>query len=150
MKVFRLCRKDEALQILTQRSLENLGKYGVNNKNNTHTYNEKIKYLHFFKNQFDLFFLNTLKNRFICVYDIPEALLNQHYGYGKYIDYINFKTLCKAEEYAIPSNLVKFEYLQSIFKITKDIDYEDIQEDSSLTESIQIIYNQIINTEKTM
>ena len=47
MKVFRLCRKDEVLQILTQRSLENLGKYGVNNKKNTHTYNEKIKYLHF-------------------------------------------------------------------------------------------------------
>ncbi|MBE5757341.1 MAG: hypothetical protein E7345_00205 [Clostridiales bacterium] len=143
MIVYRLCREDEIQKILRNLSFEGVGYYCRNNEKNSHTYNEDIKYMHFFKNKTDLLYLNTLMGRFICVYDIPEELLLKHFGYGKYYDYIRFATLKDVEEFAIPSDNIRFNYLQSINKIIKDIDYEEMYEKFDLREFLQEIYNHV-------
>ena len=148
MKVFRLCREDEVKQILNSKSFENVGNYCRNSERNSHKYNEDVRYLHFFKNKFDLLYLNTLANRFICVYDIPKELLSSYYGHGKYRDYIRFVTLNKVEEFAIPADSIRFDYLNSIIKIIKDIDFEDMYENPNLLGLTQEIYIQDKNIEK--
>ena len=131
MIVYRLCREDEIQQILNSQSFSEVGNFCRNNsERNTHHYDENIKYLHFFKTKTDLLYLNTLKGRYICVYDIPEELLLKHYGLGKYRDYVRFAHLNQVEEFAIPTNLIKFDYLQSIDRIIKDIDVEDFYEET--------------------
>lgn len=145
MKVFRLCRENEVKQILDTKSFEYIGNYCRNSEKNSHIYNENIKYLHFFKNKSDLLYLNTLTNRFICVYNIPKEILSMYSGYGKYRDYIRFITLNKVEEFAVPSSIIKFDYLSSISKIVKDIDFEDMCENPNLSGFIQQIYNEANN-----
>lgn len=148
MKVFRLCREEEVKQILNSKSFENVGNYCRNSERNSHNYNEDVRYLHFFKNKSDLLYLNTLANRFICVYDIPKELLSSYYGHGKYRDYIRFVTLNKVEEFAIPAASIRFDYLNSIIKIIKDIDFEDMYENPNLSGLTQEIYIQDKNIEK--
>ena len=148
MKVFRLCREDEVKQILNSKSFENVGNYCRNSERNSHNYNEDVRYLHFFKNKSDLLYLNTLANRFICVYDIPKEFLSSYYGHGKYRDYIRFVTLNKVEEFAIPAASIRFDYLNLIVKIIKDIDFEDMYENPNLSGLTQEIYIQDKNIEK--
>ena len=139
MEVFRLCRQDEIKKILTQKSFANVGQTCRNNPElNSHNYRANVKYLHFFKDKTDLLYLNTTAGRFICTYDIPEKLLKQTAGQGKYKDYIAFKTLCNVDEYAIPVNHLKFEHLQTVNQIIKDFDFEDIHENPR--EYFQTIY----------
>lgn len=139
MEVFRLCQQDEIKKILIQKSFVGVGQtYQNNYELNSHDYRANVKYLHFFKNKIDLLYLNTAAGRFICTYDIPEELLKQSAGQGKYKDYIAFKTLCYVDEYAIPVNNLKFEHLQSVNKIIKDFDFEDIHENPR--EYFQTIY----------
>ena len=149
MEVFRLCREDEIQQILDNQSFDKVGNFCRNSEKNSHLYNEEIKYMHFFKKKSDLLYLNTLKGRFICIYNIPRELLSKHFGYGKYLDYIEFSTLNKVEEFAIPSENMRFEYLKSVNKIIKDIDFEDMYETPKLTDFIKETYNSDLNYEKT-
>ena len=145
MRVFRLCRENEVKKILGSNEFEDIGNYCRNSEKNTHRYDEDIKYLHFFKKQEDLLYLNTLASRFICVYDIPSDLLSRYHGYGKYRDYIKFVTLNEVEEFAIPSKLIKFEYLLTISRIISDIDIEDMLENSNLDGITQKVYNRKMN-----
>ena len=139
MQVFRLCRQDEIKKILTQKSFADVGQiYQNNHELNSHNYRANVKYLHFFKNKIDLLYLNTTAGRFICTYDIPEKLLNESAGQGKYKDYIAFKTLCQVDEYAIPVNNLKYEHLLAVKQIIKTFDFEDIHENPS--EYFQTIY----------
>ena len=148
MRVFRLCREEEIQQILDKKSFENVGNYCTSGKKNSHTYDETKKYLHFFKKKSDLLYLNTLKDRFICVYNIPETVLLKHFGYGKYLDYIQFETLNDVEEFAIPCENIQFDYLESINKIIKDIDFEDMFENPKLKGYLKEVYNSENNYEK--
>ena len=148
MKVFRLCKEDEIHQILDKKSFENVGNYCSNSEKNSHSYNENKRFLHFFQKKSDLLYLNTLKGRFICVYNIPETVLLNHFGYGKYLDYVQFETLNDVEEFAIPNENIRFDYLQSINKIIKDIDFEDMFENPNLKGYLQEVYNSENNYEK--
>lgn len=141
MKVFRLCREEEIKQILNNQSCENVGSYCSNSEKNSHNYNEDVKYLHFFKKKSDLLYLNTFVGRYICIYDIPDEMLSKFYGYGNYRDYIRFVTLNKVEEFAVPSKLIKFDYLKSVSVITQNIDFEDFFEDDNLTGFIKEVYS---------
>ena len=67
-------------------------------------------------------------------------ILSVH-GYGNYRDYVRFTTLIKVEEFAIPSKLIKFDYLKSVYKIIKNIDFEDFFEDENLTDFIKEVYS---------
>lgn len=141
MKVFRSCQKDEADTILTEHSCNNAGQCFKSSLKSSHIYNDNIKYLHFFKNATDILYLDTSPDRCICVYDIPEHILFEYQGIGKYTDFVSFKHLTYVEEFAIPSSEVKFDYLQSVNAITSQIDYEDMIENPTLIGLTAEIYN---------
>lgn len=141
MKVYRLCRKLEVEQILNNESFNEVGNFCRNSERNSHNYDESIKYLHFFKQKTDLLYLNTLSGRFICTYDIPEELLSKHYGVGSYRDYIRFVYLNQVEEYAIPSRLLNFDYIQTIDEIVHDMDVEDFYKEDSTKKCVKRIYS---------
>ena len=144
MNVYRLCRKDEIEKILTDKSFKDVGEcFQTDPKKNNFQYAEGVKYLHFFKDESSLLFLNTLKGRFICDYDIPDGILAEHKGVGQYRNFIKFNSLVPVAEYAVESDLMKFEYLKRVDKIITDIDYEDYFFDPSLKGFKENIYNQI-------
>ena len=58
--------------------------------------------------------------------------------------------LVEVKELAIPTDFIKIDYLRSINKIIKDIDCEDMIEDTDLTEFTQEIYIQDKNIEITI
>ena len=143
MQVYRLCRKDEIDKILTDKNFENVGQcFQTDVKKNDFKYADGVKYLHFFKDKSSLLFLNTTQGRFVCGYDIPDAILAERASVGRYRDFINFKNLVQVPEYVVESDLMKFEYLKQVDKIIADIDYEYYLDDPSLKGLIKNIYSQ--------
>lgn len=61
---------------------------------------------------------------------------------GQYRNFINFNNLVPVAEYAVESDLMKFEYLKRVNKIVVDIDYEDYFFDPSLKGFRENIYSQ--------
>ena len=148
MLVYRICDEDEIDSILGKHSFENVGGYGSRyikrqkTKNiNNHDYNENEKYLHFFKDKGSICYMSTNKGRYICVYDIPKAILNESYGIGKYWECFNFSYLEDVEEYAIKTKYLKFDYLVKVDRIYKYIDAEDYLYDHSLDGHLDPIYD---------
>lgn len=148
MKVYRLCRKNEIDRILGSKNFEDVGDAFQNSDKNTHNYIPNEKYMHFFKDKSGLLYLNTLKDRYICVYDIPNEILDKHSGKGKYLNFIAFSFYDEVTEYAIPSKLINFNYLKSIEKIIKDIDYEDFYQDENLNGFVDNIFESDINNKE--
>ncbi len=141
MIVYRLCRSGEMESILKNKNFDGVGKlFEMDAKKNNHKYLLGKKYLHFFKSKESLLYLNLSANRYICTYNIPNQLLIQNAGIGKYLDYKYFEKLQEIEEFAIDTRLLKFEYLIEADKITDFIDYEDFFADSSLKGFIQTCY----------
>jgi len=125
MEVYRLCNQQEFNTLKKSKSFENLGSFCENNPNkNNYQYNKHIKYLHFFKNIYGILYLKVAKDRYILVLDIPDEILNQHIGKGKYLDFVNLENLHLLDEFAIMSKDVKFEYLKKIYKINQDKDFD--------------------------
>lgn len=83
---------------------------------------------------------------FICTYDIPNYLLEKHYGVGFYLDRFNFRKLEKVSEYAIENEFINFNYLLKIERILEYIDIEDYMSDN-ISSKIETIYlnSEIIN-----
>ena len=150
MKVFRLCRENEIQQILDKQSFKDIGRYYSNFGCNEHKYENNKKYLHFFKTKSDLLYLRFLKGKYICEYDIPQNICEKYIGVGRYCDYVNFAELVWIKEIAIPSDLLKFEYLQNVGRIVKNIDFDLMQKNPNLNGYIQKIYGSEMNTEKNM
>lgn len=129
MIVYRVCNKEEIENIFKDNSFINIGHSFIKSNLNTHNYNEKIKYLHFFANINNIFYLRTLKDRYLCTYDIPCDILNNYQGIGYYLDYINYRELNEVIEYAVCNNVIELSYLKEISYIKENIDYEDFIED---------------------
>lgn len=126
MKVYRICSKEEINEIFLNTSFLSIGnKFTENKSKNSFDYLPETLYMHFFKNLESILFLDTNSNRCICVYNIPDDILYAHLGYGKYLDFISFKNLLKIEEFAIPSNIIKFDYLEKVDLLASGIDYEE-------------------------
>lgn len=149
MKVYRLCRKDEFQNILKEKSFKNVGGYYSDFGCNKHTYQNDKKYLHFFITKSDILYLKSLNGRYICEYEIPKKICEKFIGTGKYWDFINFCELVEVKELAIPINCLKFDYLISVNKIIKDIDFEDMIDNINLVGYLQKVYNNEKNLEKT-
>ena len=82
MKVYRVCDKEEIDKILSGVDFKDIGAPGIRYKKepgeidlNTHIYDENEMYMHFFPDFKDLFYLNLEEGRYICLYDIPEEIL---------------------------------------------------------------------------
>lgn len=140
MLVYRICDKHEVDQILSSNSCKEVGFFYRNKLKSTHNYEEGKLYMHFFGKPSDIFYLDLSKGRFICTYEIPEELLQQHGGFTEYIDFINFINICKVREYAIPGEMVDFEYLQKAELIDSYLEYKDFWYNPSLDGQVKTYY----------
>lgn len=125
MRVFRLCNKSELEKIAESEDLRLVGKsYKVDPIKNTHQYQEEKRYMHFFEDEMGLLYLSPKKGKYICIYDIPDEVLEKLKGYGNYADFIDLETIRKVTEYAVPSEQVKMSYLRYIYIINEDLDFD--------------------------
>jgi len=148
MLVYRICDKEEIDSILKDKSFDNVGSFGSKyikkqkeKGTNNHVYDDNEKYLHFFKDKGSICYMSTKVGRCICIYDIPEDILNESYGIGKYWEYIDFSYLEDVEEYAIKTKYLKFDYLVKVDRVYKYIDAEDYLYDHSLDGHLDPIYD---------
>lgn len=141
MLVYRLCKKDEITSILDDGTFANAGGICENDsKRNTHNYEPGKRYVHFFSSITDLLFLFLERNRYICVYDIPEDILEKGKGTGYYLDYVFFEKLCSCEEYAIPVDEMQVPFLKEVRVITETVDYDEIMTSLPLDDFSKTIY----------
>ena len=143
MKVYRLCDKNEIDIVFKSKSFNSVGnKFEIDPKKNTHQYLQDTEYIHFFKKPISLLYLSLLKGKYICVYNIPDSILQQYEGTGLYLDFIFFRNLHQIAEYAIPSKNLEFNYLEKIFLINEDIDFEYYPESTDeVMNSLTCIYD---------
>lgn len=142
MRVYRLCNKDEAESILRDRNFENIGHKCQNDSTkNTHQYMQNVNYMHFFEEEKSLIYLYPSKGKMICVYDIPDEILSFSRGRGLYLDFINFEDMQKVNEYAIESDKVKFEYLETIYILDQDLDFDYVPKTEELYGGFSIVYD---------
>lgn len=140
MIVYRLCKKEEIAILFCDKSFQNIGKVcEINSEINTHFYEPEKKYIHFFKNKGDIFYLDVKQDMFICTYDVPSYLLQRYSGIGFYYDRYNFRNLEHVTEYAIENEYIDFNYLIKIEKILEFIDIDDYMYDD-ISSKIDTIY----------
>lgn len=134
MIVYRVCTQEEYESLVNGIAVSELGAYFDFDTSllNDHKYNNDEKYLHFFGEMGNIVFLGTLKDHYLCYYDIPNDLLDNNKGIGYYNEPGVIVKRFNIEEYAIPSNLIKFEYLVGIAKIEQEIELDDYLDDPSL------------------
>lgn len=142
MKVYRLCNRDEVKDILNSESFENIGhKCKIDSSKNTHKYMPDINYMHFFESEFSLLYLYPSKGKMICMYDIPDGILNSSIGRGFYLNFVSMENLEEVTEYAVESQKIRFEYLQKIYAIEEDLDFEYFPEAEEMHNSLTSIYD---------
>lgn len=140
MIVYRVCKKNEIDKIFEDNNFQNVGSNYYGTTINNHDYDVEKKYLHFFQNIDSILFLKTLKDRYLCVYDIPDNILNENVGIGHYWDFINYSDLKEALEYAISTDILTMDNLKQIYYIKNEIDYEELLE-NDIDSFIDIVYN---------
>lgn len=140
MIVYRVCKKIEIDKIFEDNNFQNVGSNYCGTTINDHKYDKDSKFLHFFPNKDSILFLKTLKDRYFCVYDIPDEILNENMGTGYYLDFINYRDMKEVVEYAISTNIITIDNLKQIYYIKNEIDYEDLL-DNDIDSFINIIYD---------
>ena len=127
MLVYRVCQEKEINEIMESKSFDTVGRhYTVNDRVNTHCYRDDKKYLHFFKDRDSIFYCNTSSGNYVCTYDIPDEILLESKGKGYFLDRFAFKHVQEAEEYAIVTDNLSFDYLAKVELIKESMDIEDL------------------------
>ena len=140
MLVYRLCNSVEIANILSAKNFSQVGNYfSKNEKLNTNSYNENVKYLHFFKFKSDLLYLALNTNNYICTYDIPCYILELNKGTGFYLDVYDFKDMKTIDEFAIPINQLHFSNLLMVEKIINYMDIDDFL--YNFDDNVEVIYS---------
>lgn len=139
MLVYRVCRKEEILKLFDKYDMNDIGNYFSITEVNNHHYEPNQKYLHFFKDK-DSILHFLLKDKYLCIYDIPEDILKQYEGIGYYLDYFKFAVKIEVDEYAIKCHELSFDYLEKVYYINEEIDLDDYLDDSELTNFLDCIY----------
>ena len=147
MEVYRLCDKKEIDEIFKNKDFKNAGSKGKKYKKNegeinlnNHHYNEDEMYMHFFPKFNNLFYLNLEKGMYLCLYDIPDDILNNNIGKGEYADPFDYRITRVVTEYCIKSKEIKFEYLQKVELLKKDVDYIDYLSGEPLDDFFEPVY----------
>ncbi len=142
MQVFRLCKYEEFKSILEKRNFKYIGQeFQINSQKNTHQYLQNVKYMHFFKDEISLLYLEGHKGDYVFVYDIPDEILNVSSGYGFYFDFINFSSINKITEYAIDAKKIGFEHIKRVYSIIQDLDFDYFPEVSEIYNNLFCIYD---------
>ncbi len=141
MKVYRLCSEEEYESMMNTKSYESIGKECKKNRMlSNHQYQPDQKYLHFFKDFASIFYFYVREGTYVCTYDIPDGLLKQYEGIGKYLDRINMRNYDYVTEYAIPNKEMDFSYLSKIDKATRTIEFEEILFDEHI-DGLETVYD---------
>ena len=149
MQVFRLCNKEEIENILSSRNFRNIGHAcKVDSRKNTHQYVSNKKYMHFFSHETGILHMLPSKGKYICVYNIPDDILKKSEGIGHYYDFINFKSIQKIPEYAIENEEIRFNYLDKIYIIEHDLDFDYYPSSNEISSNISCIYDFALLKEK--
>ena len=137
--VYRVCKKEEYESLVNCVAFSELGAYFDFDTSllNDHNYDKDEKYLHFFREMGNIVFLGTLKGNYLCYYDVPDDLLEKSKGIGYYNEPGIIVKRFNIEEYAIPSNLIKYEYLIGIARIKHEIELNDYLDDPSLASFLE-------------
>lgn len=142
MIVYRLCDQNEVNNIFENMDVFAAGhKFQKDNTKNTHMYIQEKKYMHFFEQIIHLLYLNYSKGKIICIYSIPDEILKLSSGKGFYLDFINFENIQEITEYAIESNKIKFNYLQKIYIIKEDLDFDYVPSEQEIYNHLYLIYD---------
>ncbi len=151
MVVYRICRNEEVYYILNNNDFSIVGSFSKGYTGNTHKYQLGHNYMHFFQNIDDIFYMKTNKGRCICIYDIPDVILEKYSGVGIYPDYVLFRYKKHIIEYAVDTKEMKVEYLKKVDILLDDIDYDCMLDgiiDNSLVENIYDASKPVIRTRK--
>ena len=141
MKVFRLCNIDEQELILNQRGFLNTGcECEIYPNINTHKYIPGKKYLHFFEKEISILYLFPEEGTFVCVYDIPEDILEQAKGTGFYLDFINYTDLHQITEYAIESDKINFKHLKKVYVVKSTLDFDYLPSLKEIYTNLNLVY----------
>ena len=142
MKVYRLCDEEEFETVMSTKSFQEVGKECKNNRLlSNHNYQPGRKYLHFFKDFGSLFYFYVREGTYICTCDIPDDILEQYAGIGKYLDQIHMRNYERVTEYAIPSDEMDFSFVSKMERVTESIDTEDYLF-GEYTESLETVYEE--------
>lgn len=111
MIVYRYTTQKE-LESILQNNNEAIGSSYVRSKCNTHRYNRRKKYLHFFKQKESIEEIKPLKKFrddifYICEYDIPMIVLMLGRGVGYYRPHGYKQERSEHIEYIIPTDIFK-------------------------------------------
>ena len=140
MRVYRLCGVDEFISIIGQKNGHGMGyKYKIDPKKNTHQYKENVNYMHFHNTELGLLYLHPINGLLVCVYNIPDEILNYSKGKGFYLDFIFLKDIHEITEYAIESDKVKLEYLETIYEVERDLDFDYVPDKSEIYENLRLV-----------
>ena len=132
MLVYRVCSEKEVGIIFEEHSICNIGKEFTSFPTiRSHVYQSGRKYIHFFKNYKDIYRLDIAETPCICTYNIPDELLEQYKGTGNYMTLVFPYKWETVEEYAIPSDLVDYEFLNKVDVVDAETEdeYGDILPD---------------------
>lgn len=125
MIVYRLCKPEEMNKILDDKGFDNVGRtFTVSPRLNNFNYEPQTKYLHFFTSKMDLLYLCPSEGHIVCEYCIPDELLTCHEGEGLYLDFLFWRNTCRVKEYAVPTELIKIEYISKVEQLTEDYEFE--------------------------
>lgn len=142
MKVYRLCDENEVQDILSRHTLQDIGNlFKSDCKKNTHNYIDGKKYMHLFDDIYSVLFLNSNKGKYICVYDIPIDILDVNKGIGYYLDYVSFSKMINITEYAVESKNIKYNYLDKIYFITNDLDFDYYPDENEFYSCLTLKYD---------
>ena len=131
MLVYRLSNKEEIEVLFETKDISDICRcFTPSKKLNNFKYDKNTKYIHFYKDFESTFYLDLSKDKYICIYDIPELTLERHKGIGLYLDREFMNRLDMVKEYAIPSEEMDYSYLKSVTRVTDTIDFDDYLEDN--------------------
>lgn len=146
MLLYRVCDENELNIILENKLFKDIGGNHYNDpKASTHLYDNSKKYMHFFPRYDSIFYMTTyhFPPMFICTYDIPDEMAKPFEGFGFYSMRVGGQEYYEkrkenselplkcVNEYAIPSDLVLWDYLVRIQKIKKDLPYYEYLENNN-------------------
>ncbi len=140
MLVYRICCEKEVDYILNYEAFYNIGNVNIVSSLNTHQYEPGLFYMHFFQNYKSILYMEPKYLKYVCIYDIPEEVLEKFKGYGMYYTYPYRETFAVAE-YAIPCTQIKFSYLKKVERLLKNVTAEDFIDQSLDKMAFETIYD---------
>ena len=148
MLVYRVCTQNEVNRILQNEPFSTIGclgedfiKYQQTRAINNHKYKSDKLYLPFFDDIWSITYWKATKGNYVCTYDIPDDILVNCFGTGKYLNSGSESEIANSvSEYAVESDKIKKQYLIRVELIKANIDLTDDDYIETLEDYLEVIY----------